>query len=98
MNSPRKQFGAVPRPVIGVVVALVIGGYMALRLYRSGASNLSYIIAMSVAAIVVAALVAPKLLSGEQRKPGDWSKEVKDLKASRGDLRQPEKTQDPSEG
>jgi len=84
------QCGGVPVVVLWVIAALVVGGLMALRLYRSGASNVGYILGMSIAAVIAMAVVAPNLLSGNRRDPGDWSQEVKDLRSSTPASRQPD--------
>ena len=44
-------------------MAIAAGLFFARRIYQSGASDLSYIIAMSVAAVVAIAIVAPRKFS-----------------------------------
>jgi hypothetical protein len=61
---------------------------MALKMYRSGNSDPWYILAMSLAAIVAVAIVAPGMFSGEHREPGDWSQEIRSLKAKVGSAKQ----------
>jgi hypothetical protein len=79
----RRSLGGAKHIAIWVLLAAAFGVFMAIKLYRSGNTNLSYVLAMSIAAVVGIALVAPSRFSGEHREPGDWSRELKELRQRR---------------
>jgi len=58
-----RQTGTAKQVLVWLLVALSAGGLVAAYLYDSGASDPSFIVAMSIAAIVAIAIVAPRKFS-----------------------------------
>jgi hypothetical protein len=64
-----KSLGAINKVVVAVLAACGIGGTLAYRALRDGASDFSYIFFMSLAGVVAMAIVAPGLFSGGRDRP-----------------------------
>jgi len=58
-----RQTGTAKQVLAWVLVALTFGGLVAAYLYDSGASDPSFIITMSIAAVVAIVIVAPRKFS-----------------------------------
>lgn len=77
----RMSRGSARAVVVAVLVALGLVSVMVLTMFRSGNSDLWYVLAMALAAVVAIAIVAPGRFSGTHREAGDWSEEVRALEA-----------------
>ena len=70
--------GAINRVVVAVLAACGIGGALAYRLFRDGASDFSYVFFMSLAGVVAMVIVAPGLFSaGGDRPPWERTRPPK---------------------
>ena len=79
-SGGRSHFGGARAVAIALLVALGFGVTMAVKMLRSGDSEWSYILAVSLAAVVAMAIVAPSKFTAGHRGPGDWSNEVRELR------------------
>ncbi|SRR5260221_3200944 len=75
-----RQQGSTPKVILWVISALGMGAVIARKMYRSGESDLVFILAMSLAGIIAMIMVAPSLFSGKQRDASDWSSEIRALR------------------
>jgi hypothetical protein len=74
-SRSRQCKGVVRGLVLAVLVALGIAAVMAIKMVRSGASDVGYIVAMSLAVVVGLALVAPdRFTSGSSGS--EWGDDV----------------------
>jgi hypothetical protein len=73
--------GSVRQVVLWLIGAFIFGATVAYRVYRSGNTDLGYILAISGCVVVAIAIVAPNFFSGRRRDPGDWSQEIQDLRS-----------------
>jgi hypothetical protein len=65
----RNARGAVNKIIIAVMVAIGIGGVLAVRLLREGATDFGYVFFMSMVGVVAMAIVAPGLFSARGDRP-----------------------------
>jgi len=61
---------------VWIVVAVFIFAAVAVRLYRDGASDLSFIVGMSIAAVIAIAIVAPKRFNSTREASSDWEDDI----------------------
>jgi hypothetical protein len=87
-HDGNRSTGATKQVLLWIVVAITIAAAMVIKLYRSGHTNLSFIISMSIAAVIAIAIVAPNRFSSDYRDPGDWSREIDELQKSQKDAEQ----------
>jgi hypothetical protein len=87
--------GSTRLVVLWVVGALFFGANFAYRMYQSGDTDLGYLIAMALCAVIAVAIVAPKVFLG-RRNPMDWSEEIQELHSGHEAAR-PQPSESPSQ-
>ena len=70
--APRSAKGAAVQIFVWIVVAVSIFTAIAASLYRDGASDISFIVGMSIAAVIAIAIVAPKRFKSTRGASSDW--------------------------
>ena len=71
-HPQRGNHGSATQVILWIVVAVSIFATVANRLFREGASDIGFIVAMSVAAVIAIAIVAPRRFKSIRGATSDW--------------------------
>ena len=75
VTMPARQAGSARRLFIRLVVAASIFVALAARLYADGASDLGFIVVMSIGAVLVIAFLSPRRFTSMRGADPDWEDE-----------------------